>query len=91
MPEVFKLLNHKGSDLLDSISGDYEDSFSLDLFVDICHSHWICKKSFLIARVQTVDIKQPEKVFIYLFISLVSCVLYSLTRHVYTELYSHLH
>ena len=62
MPDIFRLLNSEGSDLLDSISGDYEDSFSLEQFEDICHSHWKVNKAFIIARVQTVDPKQPDKV-----------------------------
>ena len=62
--------------LLDSISAEYEDTFSLDAFSDIIEAYVEfnkaakdeapapgIQKSFIIARIQTADIKQPNKCF----------------------------
>ncbi len=66
MPILVRLLDSTGTQLIDSVSGDYEDSFTLESFEDLC-SHFASQepentKSFIIARVQTWDSKQPEKV-----------------------------
>jgi hypothetical protein len=64
MTILIRLLDSKGSDLLDCISGDYEDSFCLESFEDLSrlYADADANKGFIIARVQTVDPKQPGKV-----------------------------
>jgi hypothetical protein len=64
MTILIRLLDSKGSDLLDCISGDYEDSFCLESFEDLArvYADADSSKGFIIARVQTVDPKQPGKV-----------------------------
>ena len=54
-------------EMLDSLSGEYEDSFSLDSFkelLDNFQSNSTAEepKHFIIARVQTKDISNPDKV-----------------------------
>ncbi|TPX62746.1 hypothetical protein SpCBS45565_g06968 [Spizellomyces sp. 'palustris'] len=65
--EVIRLLDSSGNNVLDSVSAEYEDSFSLETFGDLAKLHDELEpkggKSFLIARVQTWDIKQPGKAF----------------------------
>jgi hypothetical protein len=64
---VIKLFDSTGNVLIDSVSAEYEDSFCLDSFGDLIAQHSetepIGTKSFIIARVQTWDPKQPEKAF----------------------------
>ena len=59
-------MDSSGANMLDSISGEYEDSFSLETFEDLCKAHFeeepVNTKGFIVARVQTWDPKQPEKV-----------------------------
>jgi hypothetical protein len=66
MTVVIRLLDSSGQELLDSISGDYEDSFCLETFEDLAKSYANSEpkntKGFILARVQTVDPKQPGKV-----------------------------
>ena len=50
---------------IDSLSTDYEDSFTLDTFGELIDSFHKSKKMFIIARVQTCDPKQPDKVCIH--------------------------
>lgn len=61
-----RLLDSKGEKILDSVAADYEDSFTLETFGDLSESHEstepVGTKHFIIARVQTWDPKQPEKV-----------------------------
>jgi hypothetical protein len=61
-----RLLDSTGSNLIDSIAGDYEDSFTLDTFeakvnefIEASTEHQ--EKHFIIARVETRDPKQPGK------------------------------
>ena len=73
---IIRLLDANKIELLDSLSGDYEDSFSLETFHDLCeafeNSPGNEPKRFIIARVQTNDITNPNKVqIIYLGILLV--------------------
>lgn len=63
MGGLIRLYDSIGQDLIDSVSGDYEDSFTLETFDDMCNEYANLGKSFIIARVQTIDSKQPEKVF----------------------------
>lgn len=67
MATIIRLLDATGGEVQDSISGEYEDSFSLDTFNDLCKAHFAAEptntKGFVIARVQTVDPKQPDKEF----------------------------
>ncbi|KAJ3259585.1 hypothetical protein HK103_002139 [Boothiomyces macroporosus] len=64
---IIRLWDSQGKEIIDSVSGDYEDSFTLDTFADLCQMHLDSepknRKGFIIARVQTWDPKQPEKVF----------------------------
>jgi hypothetical protein len=66
MTIVIRLLDSTGQELLDSISGDYEDSFCLESFEDLAKvyasSEPVNTRGWIIARVQTVDPKQPGKV-----------------------------
>lgn len=66
MGVIIRLLNAEGKKVIDSISGDYEDSFSLETFEDLCQVHFELEpkntKGFIIARVKTLDPKQPEAV-----------------------------
>ena len=63
---IIRLLDKDGKEVQDSISGEYEDSFCLETFEDLCKAHFeaepVNTKGFIVARVQTVDPKQPEKV-----------------------------
>ena len=65
MAEIIKLVAQDGS-LIDSVSTEYEDSFSLESFGDLIKMHAktepIGTKACIIARVQTFDPKQPGKV-----------------------------
>ncbi|KAJ3300040.1 hypothetical protein HK104_005036 [Borealophlyctis nickersoniae] len=64
---IIRLLDSSGVNVLDSVSAEYEDSFSLETFGDMAMQHYEAEpkgtKSFIIARVQTWDHKQPEKAF----------------------------
>ncbi|KAJ3013734.1 hypothetical protein HKX48_005545 [Thoreauomyces humboldtii] len=64
---TIRLLDSAGLNVLDSVSADYEDSFSLETFLDLAHAHNDAPppgtKSFILARVQTWDIKQPGRVY----------------------------
>lgn len=64
---LVKLMDSSSTIMIDSISGDYEDSFSLETFADMIHLHHDAapanSKGFIIARVQTRDSKQPNKAF----------------------------
>ena len=68
MLAIIQLFDNDGQKLLDSVSTEYEDSFSLETFGDLAVLHAVSPpagtKSFIIARVQTWDPKQPEKVFL---------------------------
>jgi hypothetical protein len=59
-------MDSKGKELLDSVSTEYEDSFSLEEFGDLCKTYQTAEpagsKSFIIARVETRDLRQPDKV-----------------------------
>ena len=59
---MIKLKDTK-NEIIDSVSMSYEDSFTLETFQDMietCHDQG---KSFILARVSTVDPKNPEKAF----------------------------
>lgn len=62
---IIRLMDSTGKIVQDSLSGEYEDSFCLETFEDLCKAHFavlpVNSKGFIIARVQTVDPKQPEK------------------------------
>ncbi len=61
---IIRLLDKDQHTLIDSLSTEYEDSFSLDSFLDLIQMYAKSdEKSFIIARVQTLDPKQPEKAF----------------------------
>jgi hypothetical protein len=66
MGTIIRLLDANATEVQDSISGDYEDSFCLETFEDLCNLHFNADpkntKGFIIARVQTLDPKQPDKV-----------------------------
>ncbi|KAI9106058.1 hypothetical protein DFS34DRAFT_43629 [Phlyctochytrium arcticum] len=66
-PDVIRFLDSSGTTVLDSLLADYEDSFTLDTFGDLAEAHELAEpegtKSFIIARVQTWDAKQPGKAF----------------------------
>jgi hypothetical protein len=66
--EIINLIDTDGEILIDSVSGEYEDSFCLETFSDLARAHESSDpagtKSFIIARVQTWDPKQPEKVMV---------------------------
>ena len=65
-PPIIRLMDSSGTIVMDSVSAEYEDSFSLESFEDLVNMHYECEpkgsRSFVIARVQTWDHKQPEKV-----------------------------
>ncbi|KAL2918772.1 hypothetical protein HK105_201606 [Polyrhizophydium stewartii] len=67
MSDIIRLLDSAGENVIDSVACDYEDSFCLETFGDLCEMHRQAepkgKKSFIIARVQTWDPKQPDKAF----------------------------
>ncbi|KAJ3196567.1 hypothetical protein HK101_008479 [Irineochytrium annulatum] len=65
MAEVIRLLDSAGTRVLDSVSAEYEDSFSLEAFGDLVRSHADMepRTAAIIARVQTWDPKQPEKAY----------------------------
>ena len=69
MSTIIRLLDANGTVVQDSISADYEDSFCLETFEDLCDSHFDAEpkntKGFIIARVQTLDPKQPDKVMLF--------------------------
>lgn len=61
-----RLLDSNCENTIDSVSIEYEDSFCLESFGDLCQAsfdHSQGKHSFIIARVQTWDHKQPGKAF----------------------------
>ena len=66
MTTLIRLLGPDGTTIIDSLSGDYEDSFTIETFSDSSNQHFDAEpkntKGFIIARVQTMDPKQPEKV-----------------------------
>jgi hypothetical protein len=66
-PAVIRLLDSTGKKVLDSVSCDYEDSFCLDSFGELIDLHKDVEpkgtKSFIIARVQTWDHKQPDRAY----------------------------
>jgi hypothetical protein len=66
MGVIIRLLDSTGNNIEDSIDGDYEDSFCLDTFEDLCKAHFECdppnSKGFIIARIKSTDPKNPEKV-----------------------------
>ena len=66
MIEIINLLDKDGTGVIDSVSSEYEDSFCLESFADLAIAHAsvppIGSRSFIIARVQTWDPKQPDKV-----------------------------
>lgn len=67
MASVIRLLDSTGINILDSVSTEYEDSFSLDSFQESIEHHFASDpkdtKCFILARVQTWDPKQPDKAF----------------------------
>lgn len=66
MGTIIRLFDSTGKTIEDSLSGDYEDSFCLETFEDMCKTHFNADpkntKGLIIARVQTLDPKQPDKV-----------------------------
>lgn len=67
MGVFLRLLDSTGDNLIDSISGDYEDSFTLESFGDLTEEYFRdtsgpFQKAFIIARVETRDPKQPDRV-----------------------------
>ncbi|KAJ3274818.1 hypothetical protein HDV01_002022 [Terramyces sp. JEL0728] len=64
---IIRLWDSQGKEIIDSVSGEYEDSFTLDSFADLCQMHLDSepknRKGYIIARVQTWDPKQPDKIF----------------------------
>jgi hypothetical protein len=67
MGVFLRLLDSTGDNLIDSISGDYEDSFTLETFGELTEEFFEdtsgpFQKTFIIARVETRDPKQPDKV-----------------------------
>ena len=69
MAGVIRLFDSSETNLIDSISTEYEDSFSLETFGDLCkqfeESDPKGEKFFIIARIQTWDHKQPNKVNLF--------------------------
>lgn len=67
MTEFVRLLDITGTTVLDSVSTSYEDSFGLETFGELIQEHMKAdsqgKKSFIIARVQTWDHRQPNRAF----------------------------
>ncbi|KAI9362054.1 hypothetical protein DFJ73DRAFT_813183 [Zopfochytrium polystomum] len=67
METVVRLLDSSGVNVIDSVSAEYEDSFCLESFEDLIEQHAAVdppgSHSFIIARVQTWDHKQPGKAF----------------------------
>lgn len=67
MAQVIQLYDSEGLKVLDSVSLEYEDSFSLESFKDLNDSFYsiepVGTKCLIIARVQTWDPKQPDKSF----------------------------
>lgn len=67
MTEFIRLLDTTGTNVLDSVSTSYEDSFGLETFGELIQEHMNAdsqgNKSFIIARVQTWDHKQPDRAF----------------------------
>lgn len=64
--EVIKLYEGDEKTVVDSVSVEYEDPLGLDSFEDLCNifhessePHGL--KSFIMARVETRDHKQPER------------------------------
>ncbi|RKO95059.1 hypothetical protein CAUPRSCDRAFT_9412, partial [Caulochytrium protostelioides] len=66
-PEAILLLDSGGVNVLDSVATDYEDSFCLDTLGDLALAHDATEpagtKSFILARVQTWDPRQPDKAY----------------------------
>ncbi|KAJ3088877.1 hypothetical protein HK102_007726 [Quaeritorhiza haematococci] len=67
MGTFIRLLDSSGTKVLDSVSGEYEDSFCLETFADLARMHYEAPppgtKCSIIARVQTWDPKQPERAY----------------------------
>lgn len=70
MSSVIRLLDSSGSKLLDCVSGEYEDTFTLESFEELVESYKEVgpgptglPRSFIIARVQTWDANQPDREF----------------------------
>ncbi|TPX61930.1 hypothetical protein PhCBS80983_g00877 [Powellomyces hirtus] len=67
MSNMIRLFDSSGTTIVDSIATDYEDSFSLETFGELIQAHYECdpvgSKAFIIARVQTWDMKQPGRAF----------------------------
>ncbi|KAJ3182545.1 hypothetical protein HDU85_002643 [Gaertneriomyces sp. JEL0708] len=65
--DVICLLDSAGQTVLDSISTEYEDPFTLESFGDLVQAHREAEpqgtKAFIIARVQTWDHTQPDRAF----------------------------
>ncbi|KAI8612420.1 hypothetical protein BC830DRAFT_562341 [Chytriomyces sp. MP71] len=65
--QIIKLLDSTGERVLDSVSAEYEDSFSLDSFADLISAHENANppgtRAFIIARVQTWDHKHPDRAY----------------------------
>ncbi|KAI8607134.1 hypothetical protein BC830DRAFT_1175655, partial [Chytriomyces sp. MP71] len=65
--QIIKLLDSTGERVLDSVSAEYEDSFSLESFADLISAHENANpagtRAFIIARVQTWDHKHPERAY----------------------------
>lgn len=63
---IIHLLDETGKILIDSISAEYEDSFCLESFGELTKTHANIEpkdsRAFIIARVQSCDPKQPDKV-----------------------------
>jgi hypothetical protein len=66
MVEIITLYDADGQTVIDTLDANYEDSFCLDTFGELSRDHQNSEpkgtKSFIIARVQTWDPKQPDKV-----------------------------
>jgi hypothetical protein len=60
--KMIKLIDTK-NEIVDSVSMSYEDSFTLDTFQDMIQESHKLDKSFILARVSTIDPKQPDKCF----------------------------
>ena len=74
MTTLIRLLSPDNTTVVDSLSGDYEDSFTIESFSDSIKEHYDADpkntKGFIIARVQTMDPKQPDKVIVLIGILL---------------------
>ncbi|KAJ3343393.1 serine/threonine-protein kinase KIN2 [Gonapodya sp. JEL0774] len=65
--DIIKLMDSSGKTVLDSVSADYEDCFTIECLGDLIRAHLLTDpkgtRNFIIARVQTWDHKQPDKAF----------------------------